>query len=1723
MVTVDAVVEQEGVPSTIGGDQTEISSLHSSLHPDELTKANSRRSTGTTILEQLEFEGDSSSEGPWWIPFMKKEGLLDDDTSTVFPEGGIDAMEDSAPTTTTTTPQNPNAAQPPAIEKGQENKSGHDGQEEEEKEEEEEKQTENDWKERLWFIARNHWTLDVDDTLVEVKSVAEATEAALLSSHVDQDNDDDHEQIQHFQHLLVECAQAYIQVFGDHQHDKNDNDDDGAPPDTTKKERKATKSLATEATRMSPYVPLAIVRALFQHVVWQLEIEKEAAAKEKKKKTKEAVDKPTYHSKEDVQFLHFVEHVTRVLLSPELRLFETYVVEPMASKNGSSDAMGTLMRHEGRRVRTDRIHDTRHKQRDMEQLLYGDLPPSTTEEKKQETEPHEEEDFQEGGPEEEVQIRKEAAKIVLQMTPKSDLEKKDWRLLFVEEILMKSMLKDSLSQDHLAVSHFLTARVDRRSETSLAYMYAVRYFPHYFLRASWSQPQQPVPATFFNPLMQYFGDTRLIRNRLVVLGIYNGVQVHVEELNSLLEDICSPHEEQGPWQVFFRNVHASVARCLGSVLEENMRVAAFLPSKTVDGGVDWKATTIADNPSFHAEHDHPKIVSVCLEVGRSLHFQGVSLGKREQKRVSSMAGRDFDGAITKLEVSAYLEAQSSYRGALKVLRRAEGDIKASIQSRVNPDNIDINNNNNKRTQQHKGVMVVAPKPDDNREQMQAMRHINEARITIDLYLADTSTTLAYCYEAKVFDLGAALKQYTDSVALYTRHVGKEHLTVTHALLSIGCIHIELQQWGEAIRSLNECLESVTVMNNKMGMALTLKNLSRAKLEIGDFDGAVENLSKSIEETTAVLAKKDAVVRVVRGEPGGPPCDPFICDALSMIVDVLLAKLTSLKNIYAKRRLALLYTDRTDIDVDALDAIRLSRLQVERRAIEVSRDAVRMREQLLYGAESLDRAENLNQLSFDPIKFEMALSFVVDLMKQGKLLFRRCDYSDAIACWNRAIAILETNPTDDEKPMTASRVGLGSGSLAARKLSTLAELAYLKGIASCRLGGNEIAVASFDSAISCLEDKRKLLREDRTNGMVRVAPTDLDWDILDMDVAYCEHALGLAYFYCNQFAQATSHYREALRVFEAVAARRKSRKTPLRTGIDHETRDVEGTRKQSLGTTQTDQDLDIAINNAIASVMLSLGALYHEQEKAERAKRFLEGAIQIVHSTTNRILTMPRGTSLKTYSSTTGCNEMSLVVSIIRVGDAHRRLGELSMERRNEEDGRLSYETAMRYLESTNLEARLTLNVDDEKHLETIGQAEVHEMLTSCYEQMLQLAEEEHAEDSLQKFKWWGFGRRDTVEDEPKKRGLTREDILFRLGNVHAKRRQYDASIRCFLEARELTEEKLGTCDHPIVGNILFNLGSVYKSIYAAQSRKADQKARERAIECFVESLQITRATTGTESLAVAEVMEALASVLSSEDDSGPMKPSAQLEDGGATSFLRDAVSIRSASRSEMSLAYGQSMHLLGVLSLGRYLVVATSDARLSQKALDEAVSSLSHALRVRRLLLGDHLEVANTAHRLGVALWKKSTFSVGGGGPVGINAALKQLNEAVFIRSLFLERASSEESTPDDFTFDRAQNEFRAELDGTTDVSSVVVNAVENLYDIALVHQSQENFEACRKYLKDALDLLRVWIDRFSASDIGPGSRFSLAERNAWHAKIFHHKGVCWLATKDYDKATEGM
>jgi tetratricopeptide (TPR) repeat protein len=1402
-------------------------------------------------------------------------------------------------------------------------------------------------------------------------------------------------------------------------------------------------------------------------------------------------------------------------------VFRTYMVESQPTATNKDPKA-----REGKRVRTDGIADPRQRQRDTERVVYGDM---YAEDKKDDADSM---DADPDCPEEEVRIRRHIARLVQHATTEDVFPEQDWSGHFVQEVFLNGLLRDSLSDEPMPVSNFLSARVDRRSETSLAYMYAIRYFPHFYVRSLWRTSSAPSYAM----LMQHFGDARIIRNRLVVLGIYTGVLVHVGELDALYNDISSLNDfNEADWEEFYRNVHRSIETCLTVVLEENMRSADFLPSKTAHG-IDWKMTEIKDNPSFRIESDHPQIVSVCLEIGRSFHFQGVTLGKREQERMSQklavdavLQRRNFDDRMTELEVDAYLEAQSAFQGALKVIRSAESTIKENHLSRIQ-DAVAREEEN------LVGPTTKLDRADRNFDPVDSkkIKHINEARVTIELYLSDTLTTLAYCYEAKLSEFPLALKCYNDSLALYGRHVGKAHPTLLHALQSVGTIHMELKQWKEASRCFGEWVDlmnrklprgatsnqngivSFASMSDNADMATVLQSLGVVRAQLGEYDAAFDCLSKSIDQMTlTVLKDKLTPEQITTAGVVRPPNDPFICESLSKMVNTLLAKLVSLKTAYAKRRLTMLYGDDEEFDIESLDGPRLTRLQVERRAIEIARDVVNMRGALLFGETypSQTGPSHSNEVSVkhpNDVKWYEVLDLTSDLLKLGKLLFRRCDYDDAIDCWTEALALVNDAGHDTTNEQLSRAVKLAVTECQERRIDIIGELMHLIGIATSRVGRNGDAISWFEKSLSQLEEKRRIFAEKGAEKGKKRA-TDDDWDILDLDVGCSEHALGLAHFYNDQFAAATAHYRESLRLFEAVAARRKGR-----ISLSHQRDDGPETQSEPK-----QLELDISINSSIATVMLSLGSLYHDQHKIDRARRFLEGAIQIAYSTTHRILSAPSGGTLQ-IQSVTRFSDISLVMSVVRVGDAHRRIAMMSAQKNNIVEAKLAFETAMRYLESTNLETRLSLSVDDETHIESVGQTEIDDMLLSCYEQMMIMISTPSGEDKTNapRSNWWNFGIRTHPESQlsPTIRGLTKEDLLFRLGNISAVRGSFDSAIRCFLEARELTEKRLGTKEHIIVGNLLFNLGNVYKKIYSGRSERSNQKARELAIDAFVESLRIAKVTSGPDSLAAAEVMEALASVLMQDDARSPDERT-YADDDGATSFLRDAVAIRNQHRSEMNLPYAQSMHHLGLLRLRQQLHdidegVSSND----DKKLDEAISCLSQALRIRRTLLGDHLDVANSANSLGVALWRRA-ISPNGSRHVTVNDALQQLNDALVIRTSFLERSNHIDSSPMRTTKSR---KWRKELDGTEDIGSVVMKTVENMNDIARVHESQRNFEAQRECLNGAIVLMDMWTLKLS-SECGRHEDATVPiptpAINVWKSRLFYGLGVTWFEVGDYAKA----
>jgi hypothetical protein len=277
--------------------------------------------------------------------------------------------------------------------------------------------------------------------------------------------------------------------------------------------------------------------------------------------------------------------------------------------------------------------------------------------------------------------------------------------------------------------------------------------------------------------------------------------VHVQELNSLFHELRLKTKGSVAIDDMYRGVHRAIHECLVSILEENMKNADFLLE-----GEEWKASDTIVNPLFSIESDHPQVVSVCLEVGRSLHFQGVTLGRQEQERMerspkeqhtleAELQKVTFDENMTELEVAAYVFAQSAYRGALIVLRRAEVSIRTSFRPTA-PSSRNPNN-------QQPGGEALGAETEAERQHALAMKHINEARVTIELYLSDTLTTLAYCHDVKMSDHKQALVTYNESLALYARHVGKNHPTVMHTMHSVGWIHLELKQWKEAMG----CLEN----------------------------------------------------------------------------------------------------------------------------------------------------------------------------------------------------------------------------------------------------------------------------------------------------------------------------------------------------------------------------------------------------------------------------------------------------------------------------------------------------------------------------------------------------------------------------------------------------------------------------------------------------------------------------------------------------------------------------------------------------------------------------------------------------------------------------------------------------------------------------------------------------------------------------------------------------
>lgn len=1583
-----------------------------------------------------ESQVNAASDEPWWMEALIAEGVFDIDTSTVFPDRAMVLAEpnselDKNDQGVADSKQNPEREAEPLQEEddimGEE--AVGDGME--------------DWQERLWIAARKHWIPENRETGTAATDENETDMVALMAS-VDQ-ADAEREGVLAFRTQLRQCVEAYIQVFH------------------VTPTREGCPCLPDGAAQLSPFVPLRVAVLLFQHVLratTDCDADVGAGMHESgslveaagvvKSLSNTSQNNPTNRDSVDLK------RCTNALLSEELGAFHRYIVNaPQMSADGGSKVRDASGPSDGNRVSSD----LRQKQMELEESLYGDMKAEQESMRQAAAEQAVNE-----APDQEEEICLQEHSIMRLREAAADAAiptvEREWRYSFAE-VLVKALHSSET--------------VDKRS---LAYMYTVRYLPHFFVRASYHCfPGAVIESPPMNKLKQFFCDAEYIRSRLTVLGIYNAVLVHVEELESFFELIRRDPAQNHHWKEFYADANETLAGCLRTLMDDLMGSAGFALTKR--SPPQW---TRLDRPkSSFARHDHAKTVSSCLEIGRSLHHVGIMIGRGEQDRVqSALEGPGFDKRLTEMECKAYEGAWQGLQAGLSVLQREEERLR-------------------NRSGQSEAM--------DFGELRQRLEQIREARETIELFKADALTTLSYCYEAKLGKKEDSLLSYREGLAIYVRHIGMNHATVIHTLQRMGSLNMELERWRDALQCFNECLTlmknngATTILNlvkqditssAPFQFAQTLRNMGVILMIVGDIEAAVKHFQEAIEMMTRFecrIPESDLVARNVH-------IRPFMGDLMSKLANAYLDLSSRLKVAVSKKYLSLVYLEHKfdEMEVDSLVA---RRLQAERKALEMLRDSINIRRDLLSNSTPFTCQPEL-QSSNSEVQLPI-YGLLRDLINYGKLCFRRRKYEDARVNWKEALSFARNQfggfggPGDKKENKDTS-------------FRTLTELLYLLGTVSARLKATKEAIHYFQEARNGLQ-----------LGMGGIPGVELD-------VSCCEHSLGLAFLECKEKEKAVLHLEEALRVLSSSTqpinsetARNSEKETNyLGGGLDFESPGHENFDPNSISGN------DIFKNAAIARITLSLGALYHDRMQTSSARRCLSGTIRIVDAIAKKFLSSEVGNRFVGRASTLA-GDLSLMALVHGVGDAHRRLAILNVAQGHVNDAFHSFEAAVCCFEWNKLHEFSIFDSDDENEPSFMGWEDVNNLLIGCYKNMLLVIDQKQKLETARNFTEASKRHsgdqpsRDINGQQPSYSGsITREDVMIRMGNVFARMSRHTQALECLLEARVLIITKLGTSDHPVVANLLYNLGNVYRAIAEQEydsgiDPKSNGKSRRKAIDAVTESMRIAKDCNLEDSLGTADSMETLASLLMGSCTPRLSNSANEENDATAIRLLRDAIQIRKKLNGENTLPYAKSLHCLGVLLLRRR---TRRQAAANEKDIDEAIHCLYSSLRIQETILGEHLDVAATLHFVGLAMKEKAGVSQERRMAL-FDEALKHMSRSLQIRRGVLEAVEPTTSS--------SPIEPGCQKHGTQELYNLLMGVMENLYDVAMLHGIRREWGLARELLKEALATLDSATDVFLSQRRHPDRSTALPQEfKAWKANIWHRVAVIEAASGDCKEAIKG-
>jgi tetratricopeptide (TPR) repeat protein len=1343
------------------------------------------------------------------------------------------------------------------------------------------------------------------------------------------------------------------------------------------------------------------------------------------------------------------QRLLNALISPELGAFDRFSIQPHSEDYCDIQLESKSSPHVGKRIKKE-TELTKQRRQELEEVLYGGMKSEAN--KIQATQQQVKFEQME---DEEIRLNASALQYVRERRNTDrkhiDCQRISPSVSFAQQIiLVRLSCADShtrlKSRPEPTEAHSANRRFGNEHDLSLNQIYILRYLPTFLLRAAWRDDTVDVDrllhSEMFKLLLSNFCDTEFIRKRLSAFGIFNGVLVHIEEADSILAAFRQRSLDGESWQEYYRKIHTSLIRCLESLMESQMRCAGFvkLESDNVPSA-GWQGDYDAMSGNGI---DFMRVASSCLEISRALHFVGTNLGSYEQSILASSVGTEgnmhhislpFDAVSTSIEIKAYGGAKDGYQAALHLLRSAEKKGRNEIKRRASfPEATSTS---------IEGIYV--------------------ARSSVELYLADTMTTLAYCLEEKQRDHPRAIEAYQEALAFYSKHAGKKNSTVIHSLQSVGIIHMEQKQWREARKVLEEAFDLMKksvqscsnvrpapvdptegqIDNSLSGtnsfsdedLAGLQRSIGICMMELEDYAKAAEAFCSSIESFQMHLrcAPVDRDLDPIDDFDDPMPLSdqkmqshPFICDVLSKS-----AEAHYLISVDASRRLLRhqfrkIFSDEAEPEA-SIEALCFSRLQAEQKSLVVTEEVIKMRQCLLEtetdGQNPLagfrNPSERVQQQDI-PLPSDKAFCYAMalDLIRIGTLYFHLQRYSDACSSWHDSTRLL-----GDIKRR-------GDDGTNDDIIRWICKVTFFVGIANMRNTLPEEALRYFNA---CL----KILGEFHTH-------PGADSDSVNLDIARCEHAIGTALNLDKKGALAESHLLNALRIFRAVSKRRKA---------------------------------NASTNCAIAAVMASLGRLDHEADRFDRSLGFLKGAAHIYSSVGKKIAKL--GTP--SIKSECGLSGTTLGQLILATGNAHRCLAHVQKDI-SDKASRTSFETAVLVLDSYSSVSELKVQFDEEADFEFLGVSFHSETSLICYKQLLDFIQDKPV--SLQ-----------GASEECRDVHLTEEDLLFRMGNVYARCGESSSALRCFIKAKELTEARLGTSHHSIVVNILFNMGCVHQNILALSGENLDVSkqadARKKAIWAFRESLRISKLLPCGPNAGQEETCTRLACLLMVNEEFEISHLECEADDESATHYLLESIALRRSRGDEQSLESAESLYRLGIIALRRWD---------GPKSALEAEKQLRKSLDIRLAILGDHVDVAKTHYALAIAMWKSFVPKNDENAENSCLVAMQHLNEAFRIQKVFYELGKHDQGA---------------------DQWQLLLVLVKILFAVGSIFEFQcEERRAIARYFA-ALELLEVYETEYTThSDNTEGNHRSI--RREWQAKLVYNLSYCRIKCGLYEESIEG-